>query len=69
MGRKQAERTLSLADEQKRLDDRGILHSIRGVHDLDEAAGAYKDIDVVMAEQSDLVDILVKLEPLGVVKG
>lgn len=69
MGRKQAERTLNLADEQKRLDDKGILHSIRGVHDLDEASGAYKDIDVVMAEQADLVDILVKLEPLAVVKG
>lgn len=69
MGRKQAERTLSLAEEIKRLDDRGILHAIRGVKDLDEAAGAYKDIDVVMAEQEDLVDILVRLEPLAVVKG
>ena len=37
--------------------------------DLDEAAGAYKDIDVVMEEQKDLVDILVKLEPLAVVNG
>jgi tRNA-splicing ligase RtcB len=69
MGRKQAERTLNLADEQKRLDDKGILHSIRDVHDLDEASGAYKNIDVVMAEQADLVDILVKLEPLAVIKG
>lgn len=69
MGRKQAERTLNLADEQKRLDDKGILHSIRGVHDLDEAAGAYKPIETVMSEQKDLVEILVKLEPLGVAKG
>jgi len=69
MGRKQAERTLDLAEEKKRLDDKGIIHSIRGKGDLDEAAGAYKDIDIVMAEQADLVDILVKLEPLGVVKG
>jgi tRNA-splicing ligase RtcB len=69
MGRKQAERTLNLEDEQKRMDDRGILHSIRGTGDLDEAPGAYKDISVVMAEQADLVDILVKLEPLAVVKG
>jgi tRNA-splicing ligase RtcB len=36
---------------------------------LDEAPGSYKDIETVMAEQADLVDILVKLEPLGVVKG
>lgn len=69
MGRKQAERTLNLAEEKKRLDDKGIIHSIRGIGDLDEAAGAYKDIDIVMAEQADLVDILVRLEPLGVVKG
>lgn len=69
MGRKQAERTLNLEDEQKKMDSRGILHSVRGIHDLDEAPGAYKDISVVMAEQADLVDILVKLEPLAVVKG
>lgn len=69
MGRKQAERTLDLMEEQKRLDDKGILHSIRGVHDLDEASGAYKDIDVVMKEQSDLVRIVRKLEPLAVIKG
>lgn len=69
MGRKQAERTLNLEDEQKKMDDRGILHSVRGVHDLDEAPGAYKDILICMAEQSDLVDILVKLEPLAVMKG
>jgi tRNA-splicing ligase RtcB len=69
MGRKQAERTLDLAAEQKRLDDKGILHAIRGVHDLDEAAGAYKDIDIVMEEQKDLVEIVTKLEPLAVIKG
>jgi tRNA-splicing ligase RtcB len=69
MGRKQAERTLNLADEQKRLDDRGIIHSVRGIHDLDEAAGAYKPIEIVMEEQRDLVDIVVRLEPLAVIKG
>lgn len=69
MGRKEAQRTLNLADEQKKLDDRGILHAIRGEQDLDEASGAYKDIDVVMDEQSDLVRVLYKLEPLGVIKG
>lgn len=69
MGRKEASRSLNLEDEIKRLDDRGILHAIRGVKDLDEAAGAYKDIDIVMAEQADLVDTLVRLEPLAVVKG
>jgi tRNA-splicing ligase RtcB (3'-phosphate/5'-hydroxy nucleic acid ligase) len=69
MGRKQAERTLNLEKEIKHLDDRGILHSIRTVQDLDEAAGAYKDIDIVMEEQQDLVEIMVKLKPLAVIKG
>ncbi len=69
LGRAAAQRTLSLADEQRRLDERGIIHSVRGVRDLDEAAGAYKDIDVVMANQTDLVAIEVKLEPLAVIKG
>lgn len=69
MGHKQAERTLNLEEEVKHLNDKGIIHSIRSAKDLDEAAGAYKDIDVVMEEQKDLVEILIKLEPLAVIKG
>lgn len=69
MGRKEAQKTLNLEEEQKKLNDKGILHAIWSKNDLDEAAGSYKDIDVVMEEQKDLVDILVKLEPLGVIKG
>jgi tRNA-splicing ligase RtcB len=69
MGRKDAERRLDLVEEIKKLDDQGIIHGIRGKADLDEASGAYKDIDVVMKNQEDLVEILVELTPLGVVKG
>jgi tRNA-splicing ligase RtcB len=69
MGRKQAVRELSLENETKKMEEKGILHALRGKEDLDEAAGAYKDIDVVMSEQKDLVEIVVKLEPLAVVKG
>jgi len=69
MGRKEAERTLNLQEEIKKLDDQGILHAIRGVKELDEAPGAYKDIDIVMKNQEDLVEIVVELTPLGVVKG
>jgi tRNA-splicing ligase RtcB len=69
MGRKQAMRELSLKEEIKRLDQQGIVHSIRAVKDLDEAPGAYKNIDIVMENQQDLVDVLVKLEPLAVIKG
>ena len=69
MGRKDAEKRLNLEGEQKLLDDKGILHSVRNINDLDEAPGAYKDIDNVMEEQKDLVEIIVKLEPLAVIKG
>lgn len=69
MGRKQAQKTLNLSEEIKRLDEQGIIHGIRNVEDLDEASGAYKDISVVMENQSDLVDILVELKPLAVIKG
>jgi tRNA-splicing ligase RtcB len=68
LGRAAAQRTLSLEDEKRRLDERGIIHAIRNVKDLDEAAGAYKDIDAVMANQADLVQVVVKLEPLAVIK-
>ncbi len=69
MGRKQATRELVLKDEVARLDEQGIVHGIRTVKDLDEAPGAYKDIDIVMANQADLVEIVHELRPLGVVKG
>lgn len=69
MGRKEAQRTLSLEDEKKILDDLGVIHTIRHESDLDEAPSAYKDISVVMEEQKDLVDIVIKLTPLAVIKG
>jgi tRNA-splicing ligase RtcB len=69
MSRSKAKEVLDLQDEIKKLDDQGIVHGIRNVGDLDEASGAYKDIDVVMENQKDLVDIVVELKPLAVVKG
>jgi len=69
MGRKQAQRELNLEEEIKILNDQGIIHGIRTEKDLDEASGSYKDIDVVMENQKELVDILVELTPLAVIKG
>ncbi|MCL2376962.1 MAG: RtcB family protein [Defluviitaleaceae bacterium] len=68
MGRKEAMRKLSLEDEIRRLDAAGVVHGMRNKNDLDEAASAYKDIDIVMEEQKDLVKIKVELTPLGVIK-
>lgn len=67
MGRKEAIRTLNLEEEQKKMT--GILGAPRTQDDLEEAAGAYKDIDIVMENQKDLVKILVELKPLAVIKG
>jgi len=69
MGRNEAIKNLNLEEEVKRLDDMGVIHAIRGQKDLDEAPGSYKDIDVVMENQKDLVEILVELTPLAVIKG
>jgi len=68
MGRRQACRELDFNKEVKKLEDQGILHSIRSHRNLDEAVGAYKPIDEVMENQKDLVSIEVELTPLAVVQ-
>jgi tRNA-splicing ligase RtcB len=69
MGRKQAQQNLDLQEQIDLLDQRGIIHGLRAKSGLDEAPGAYKDIDQVMENQKDLVKIAVELQPLAVVKG
>lgn len=69
MSRTAAVKTLSLEDEVKKLDDQGIVHAIRSQRDLEEAAGAYKDIEQVINNELDLVKILTRLLPIAVIKG
>lgn len=69
LGRKQAQKTLDLKEEIEKLNNQGIIHSIRSQKDLDEASGAYKNINTVMKNQEDLVSILIELSPLAVIKG
>jgi tRNA-splicing ligase RtcB len=69
MGRKDAKKRLNLQTEVAHLDDMGVIHSIRGEKQLDEATGAYKDILQVMNNQQDLVRGLHQLKPLAVIKG
>ena len=69
MSRTKAKKMLSVEDETKSLEERGILHAVRHQSDLDEAPGSYKDIKTVMSNQEDLVDIVIELQPLAVVKG
>ena len=68
MGRGEAIRTLSLESEIKKLNEKGIIHSVEENDDLQEAPGSYKDIDEVMENQKDLVKIRTKLEPIAVIK-
>ncbi len=67
MGRKEAIRSLNLKIEQAKM--KHILGRPSTQEELEEAPGAYKDIDEVMECQKDLVRSLIRLEPLAVVKG
>lgn len=69
MSRTEAVKTLSLEAEQAKLDEKGIVHALRYQKDLEEASSAYKNIDKVMANQSDLTRIVTALEPIAVIKG
>lgn len=69
LSRTAARNELSLEEEIGRLERIGVIHAIRNRDDLDEAAGAYKNIDEVMAAQSDLVAIRTRLSPIAVIKG
>ncbi len=68
MSRNEAFRTLSLKKECAAMDAKGIIHGMRK-NGLDEAPSAYKDIDEVIALESDLVHPIVELVPLAVIKG
>ena len=69
LGRREACRVLDLKHEIGRMNAMGIIHSISEQCHLDEAPSAYKDIDVVMANQRDLVTPIVELSPIAAIKG
>lgn len=69
MSRLDAKHKLNLKHEIGLMNKKGIIHNMNSINDLDEAAGAYKDIDGVMDNQKDLVKIVTKLFPLAVIKG
>jgi tRNA-splicing ligase RtcB len=64
-----ARKNLDLATEQTRLNDTGVIHRMNSSNKLDEAPGAYKDIEVVMERQKSLVEIVTRLTPIAVIKG
>ncbi len=80
MGRMQASRALTLEECDRAMQgivfDRwgkaggfGRKKAKNAMYDFGEAPQAYKDIDAVIRSQLDLIEPLVKLRPLGVIKG
>jgi tRNA-splicing ligase RtcB len=69
ISRSEAKKVLDLQKEIDYMNEKGILHSIRDKDNLDEAVSAYKDIDIVMKEQEELVGIVERLTPVAVIKG
>ena len=69
LSRSEAIRSLNLKEEIENLEAKGIVHGIRNQKDLQEAPGAYKDIDSVITNEADLVKVKVKLLPVAVIKG
>ena len=69
LSRTAAIKTLDMEAEVRRLEGKGILHAIRSQKDMQEATGAYKDIESVISNQHDLVKVRTRLLPVAVIKG
>ena len=69
MSRTTAIRDLNMQEEVERLEALGIVHAIRSQNDMQEASGAYKDIEEVIANEADLVKVKTRLLPVAVIKG
>ena len=51
------------------LEAKGFVHAIRSQDDMQEATGAYKVIEEVIANQRYLIKVKTKLLPIAVIKG
>ena len=69
LSRSAAIKTLDMAAEVAQLEAQGIVHAIRCQDDMQEASGAYKDIETVIRNELDLVKIKTRLLPIAVIKG
>lgn len=70
MGRNEAKRKLRYEDVMKDLNERNVMVVSPGKKSIvEEARQVYKNIEEVMDYQKDLVRPVIKLTPLGVVKG
>jgi len=68
MSRGDAKKKLNLEEEKKKLEAKGVIYDLKQ-SGLDESVGAYKDIDEVMENQSDLMGIVREMRPIMPIKG
>jgi len=66
MSRAEAKRTFSLTDLVNQTEG---VECRKDAEVLDEIPGAYKDIDIVMAAQADLIEVVHTLKQVLCVKG
>lgn len=69
LSRTAAIKNLDMVEEVCQLEAKGIIHAIRCQRDMQEASGAYKDIEQVVANEADLVRVKTRLLPVAVIKG
>jgi tRNA-splicing ligase RtcB len=78
MGRREFCRKMKYSHAQIEASLKGVVHSDfgkfdrgkdKGLLDVSEAPGAYKDIDEVINNELDLIDPIVKLSPIICLKG
>ena len=69
LSRTMAIKTLDMKQEVSMLESKGIVHAIRSQADMQEASGAYKNIEEVISNEADLVRVKTKLLPVAVIKG
>lgn len=69
LSRTAAIKNLDMKEEIKSLEAKGIIHAIRNQSDMQEASGAYKDIEEVISNQLDLIKVKTRLLPVAVIKG
>lgn len=68
LSRTAAIKSLDMKAEINNLESKGIIHAIRTQHDMQEASGAYKDIEEVINNELDLVKVKYRLLPVAVIK-
>lgn len=70
MSRKHALKTITKESVIEEMNKKGVIVDMPSTDSIaEECSSAYKDIEIVMGRQKDLVEVVDVLTPLGVIKG